>query len=159
MGVRLSAGTLYAVIARLEAHGVIEPLESEDRRRPNRITATEARELARQSERRSRVASLATEWRQASLGWAPEQPRHERPRHEQPQGDPPGPHGARPVPAVLAGPLRRRGARADAGKRRSATWPAWPGVRARPELAARPPGPPVRPMPASLSTGLSAWSA
>ena len=34
MGVRLSAGTLYAVIARLEASGLIEPLESEDRRRP-----------------------------------------------------------------------------------------------------------------------------
>jgi DNA-binding PadR family transcriptional regulator len=70
MGVRLSAGTLYAVIARLEARGFIEPLESEDRRRPYRITATGARELARQSERMSRVASLATERLQASLGWA-----------------------------------------------------------------------------------------
>ena len=38
MGVRLSAGTLYAVIARLEARGLIEPLESDDRRRPYRIT-------------------------------------------------------------------------------------------------------------------------
>jgi len=70
MGVRLSAGTLYAVIARLEAHGFIEPLESEDRRRPYRITAAGARELARQSERMSRVASLATERLQANLGWA-----------------------------------------------------------------------------------------
>ena len=34
MGVRISAGTLYAVIARLEARGLIEPLESDDRRRP-----------------------------------------------------------------------------------------------------------------------------
>src|ERR1700677_5266491 len=39
MGVRLSAGTLYAVIARLEAVGLIEPLASADRRRPYQITA------------------------------------------------------------------------------------------------------------------------
>jgi DNA-binding PadR family transcriptional regulator len=70
MGVRLSAGTLYAVISRLEARGLIEPLESDDRRRPYRITAAGARELARQSERMSRVASLATERLQAYLGWA-----------------------------------------------------------------------------------------
>ena len=30
MGVRLSAGTLYAVIARLEARGLIEPIETDD---------------------------------------------------------------------------------------------------------------------------------
>ena len=36
MGVRLSAGTLYAVISRLESRGLIEPLESGDRRRPYR---------------------------------------------------------------------------------------------------------------------------
>ena len=69
MGVRLSAGTLYAVIARLEARGFIEPLESEDRRRPYRITAAGAKELARQSERMSRVASLATQRLQANPGW------------------------------------------------------------------------------------------
>jgi len=71
MGVRLSAGTLYAVISRLESRGLIEPLESNDRRRPYRLTAAGARELARQSERMSRVASLATERLQASLGWSP----------------------------------------------------------------------------------------
>jgi len=70
MGVRLSAGTLYAVISRLEARGLIEPLESDDRRRPYRITAAGARKLARQSERMSRVASLATERLQAHLGGA-----------------------------------------------------------------------------------------
>jgi DNA-binding PadR family transcriptional regulator len=58
MGVRLSAGTLYAVISRLEAQGLIEPLESDDRRRPYRITMTGAAALARQSERMSSVASL-----------------------------------------------------------------------------------------------------
>src|ERR1700722_6480059 len=59
MGVRLSAGTLYAVIARLESRGLIEPLEADDRRRPYRITAAGANALAEQSERMSRVASLA----------------------------------------------------------------------------------------------------
>jgi len=64
MGVRLSAGTLYAVIARLESQGLIEPVPTSDRRRPYRITPTGAEALARQSERMSGVASLA----QARLG-------------------------------------------------------------------------------------------
>ena len=58
MGVRLSAGTLYAVISRLESRGLIEPLESDDRRRPYRLTAG-ARELAEQSERMHQVSSVA----------------------------------------------------------------------------------------------------
>jgi DNA-binding PadR family transcriptional regulator len=70
MGVRLSAGTLYAVIARLESRGLIEAMESEDRRRPYRITMAGAQELARQSERMSRVASLARERLSTHLGWA-----------------------------------------------------------------------------------------
>jgi DNA-binding PadR family transcriptional regulator len=59
MGVRLSAGTLYAVIARLEARGLIEPLESDDRRRPYRITAAGAAALAQQAERMASVAALS----------------------------------------------------------------------------------------------------
>jgi len=59
MDVRLTAGTLYAVLARLESRGLIEPLESEDRRRPYRLTAAGARELAEQSERMRLVASVA----------------------------------------------------------------------------------------------------
>jgi DNA-binding PadR family transcriptional regulator len=59
MGVRLSAGTLYAVISRLEAQGLIEPLDPVDRRRPYRITMAGAEALARQSDRMSQVASLA----------------------------------------------------------------------------------------------------
>lgn len=70
MGVRLSAGTLYAVIARLESRGLIEAMESEDRRRPYRITLTGAQALAQQSERMSRVASLARERLSHRLGWA-----------------------------------------------------------------------------------------
>lgn len=70
MGVRLSAGTLYAVIARLEARGLIEPLESDDRRRPYRITAAGAAVLAQESERMSKVASVARQRLISRLGWA-----------------------------------------------------------------------------------------
>lgn len=38
-GVTLGPGTLYGAITRLEERGLIEPLASEDRRRPYRITA------------------------------------------------------------------------------------------------------------------------
>jgi DNA-binding PadR family transcriptional regulator len=38
-GVRLGPGTLYGAIARLESRGMIEPLKSEDRRNPYRLTA------------------------------------------------------------------------------------------------------------------------
>jgi DNA-binding PadR family transcriptional regulator len=37
-GTHLEPGTLYGAIARLERRGLIEPLESEERRRPYRIT-------------------------------------------------------------------------------------------------------------------------
>ena len=70
MGVRLSAGTLYAVISRLEARGLIEPLESEDRRLPYRITAAGAAALAQQAERMSQVASLARTRLGAGPEWA-----------------------------------------------------------------------------------------
>ena len=70
MGVRLSAGTLYAVISRLESRGLIEPLESEDRRRPYRLTAAGARALADQSERMHQVASVARRRLRAHYGWA-----------------------------------------------------------------------------------------
>ncbi|HEX3493700.1 MAG TPA: PadR family transcriptional regulator [Streptosporangiaceae bacterium] len=70
MGVRLSAGTLYAVIARLESRGLIEPLEAEDRRRPYRLTAAGADALAVQSERMEKVAGLARRRLRANYGWA-----------------------------------------------------------------------------------------
>ena len=38
-GVRLGPGTLYGAITRLEERGWIRPLESDDRRRPYRLTA------------------------------------------------------------------------------------------------------------------------
>src|SRR3984885_14679184 len=70
MGVRLSAGTLYAVISRLESRGLIEPLESDDRRRPYRLPAAGARELAEQSERMHQVASVAQQRLRDNYGWA-----------------------------------------------------------------------------------------
>src|SRR5579859_5339410 len=70
MGVRLSAGTLYAVISRLESRGLIEALESEDRRRPYRLTAAGARELAEQSERMHQVAGVARKRLRANHGLA-----------------------------------------------------------------------------------------
>jgi len=44
-GVRLGPGTLYGALARLEARGLIEPLKSEDRRNPYRLTPLGARAL------------------------------------------------------------------------------------------------------------------
>ena len=44
-GVRLGPGTLYGALARLERRGLVEPLASEERRRPYRITAAGASAL------------------------------------------------------------------------------------------------------------------
>lgn len=44
-GVRLGPGTLYGAIGRLEAEGMIEALESDDRRRPYQISASGRRHL------------------------------------------------------------------------------------------------------------------
>jgi DNA-binding PadR family transcriptional regulator len=70
MGVTLGAGTLYAVISRLEAQGLIEPLDAVDRRRPYQITMAGAEVLAQQASRMSKVASLAQTRLRAGLGMA-----------------------------------------------------------------------------------------
>src|SRR5207244_2479274 len=44
-GTRLAPGTLYGAIGRLEAEGMIEPLEIDDRRRPYQITPQGRRRL------------------------------------------------------------------------------------------------------------------
>ncbi|MGC1289567.1 MAG: PadR family transcriptional regulator, partial [Streptosporangiaceae bacterium] len=41
-GVRLAPGTLYEALSRLEGQGLIEALDSDDRRRPYRLTAAGA---------------------------------------------------------------------------------------------------------------------
>jgi DNA-binding PadR family transcriptional regulator len=47
-GVRLGAGTLYGAITRLEEYGWIRPVESDDRRRPYRLTVEGRRYLREQ---------------------------------------------------------------------------------------------------------------
>jgi len=44
----MGAGTLYAALARLEEQGLIEPMAPVDRRRPYRLTAVGASNLAEQ---------------------------------------------------------------------------------------------------------------
>ncbi len=66
-GVRLAPGTLYEALARLEAQGLIEALESEDRRRPYRLTASGAGALRAHLDAQRRVAveglrRLDVEW-------------------------------------------------------------------------------------------------
>ena len=70
MGVHLSAGTLYAVISRLEARGLIEPMTRDGRRQPYRITATGAEELAQQTERMRQMADLASTRLSIRIGMA-----------------------------------------------------------------------------------------
>jgi DNA-binding PadR family transcriptional regulator len=50
--VRLGPGTLYGALTRLEARGLIEPMKSEDRRNPYRLTGLGEKAL------RARLASL-----------------------------------------------------------------------------------------------------
>lgn len=52
--VRLGPGTLYGAIVRLESRGLIEAIESQDRRNPYRMTALGERAL------RLRLATLET---------------------------------------------------------------------------------------------------
>jgi DNA-binding PadR family transcriptional regulator len=47
-GVRLGPGTLYGAITRLESSGWIRPVDSEDRRRPYRLTVEGRRHLREQ---------------------------------------------------------------------------------------------------------------
>ncbi|HEX2221960.1 MAG TPA: PadR family transcriptional regulator [Candidatus Limnocylindria bacterium] len=46
-GRRLGPGTLYGALSRLDAEGLIEPIEAEGRRRPYRLTASGRTELHR----------------------------------------------------------------------------------------------------------------
>ncbi len=58
-GVRLGPGTLYGAITRLEERGWIEPTESEDRRRPYRITGAGRQYLETQAGAMDRIARAA----------------------------------------------------------------------------------------------------
>ncbi len=57
-GVRLGPGTLYAVLARLEQRGLIDAVDSSDRRRPYRLAAAGADALTAQLEEMGRFLQV-----------------------------------------------------------------------------------------------------
>jgi len=67
-GVALGPGTLYGAITRLEERGLIEALESEDRRRPYRITAAGSAALAAAVADMGRIAAVGASRLGFSLG-------------------------------------------------------------------------------------------
>jgi DNA-binding PadR family transcriptional regulator len=81
-GVVLGPGALYGAITRLEERGLIEPVESDDRRRPYRISATgsaylseaviEMQRLADEGARRLAIATVSVRRRGPRIagGWA-----------------------------------------------------------------------------------------
>ena len=54
----LGPGTLYAVLARLDRAGLIEPLDTDDRRRPYRLTERGAAAVTRRLEGLDRFVAL-----------------------------------------------------------------------------------------------------
>jgi DNA-binding PadR family transcriptional regulator len=56
--VRISPGTMYEALARLESQGLIEPVESDDRRRPYKLTADGALALRAHLDVQRRVANV-----------------------------------------------------------------------------------------------------
>jgi DNA-binding PadR family transcriptional regulator len=54
-GLRLGPGTLYGALARLESHGLIEALPTDDRRRPYRLTGAGEAALSEQLRALDRV--------------------------------------------------------------------------------------------------------
>lgn len=57
-GVRLSPGTLYAAIARLEDAGLVESVGSAERRRPYRLTSAGRRALSAELEAAAAVSRV-----------------------------------------------------------------------------------------------------
>jgi DNA-binding PadR family transcriptional regulator len=57
-GVRLAPGTLYEALSRLEGQGLIEAIESDDRRRPYQLTALGATALRSHLATQRRIADL-----------------------------------------------------------------------------------------------------
>lgn len=57
-GSSLGPGTLYAVLARLEQAGLIEPMEAVERRRPYRITAAGSSALRAQLDEMERFVAV-----------------------------------------------------------------------------------------------------
>jgi DNA-binding PadR family transcriptional regulator len=57
-GVRLAPGTMYEALGRLETQGLIEGVESDDRRRPYRLTAAGAAALRAHLDTQRKVIDL-----------------------------------------------------------------------------------------------------
>jgi DNA-binding PadR family transcriptional regulator len=57
-GVRLAPGTLYEALSRLEGQGLIEALDSDDRRRPYQLTAAGALALQAHLRAQRRLAEV-----------------------------------------------------------------------------------------------------
>ncbi len=69
-GVRLAPGTLYEALARLQSQGLIEPVESHDRRRPYRLTGVGAQALRAHLDAQRKVADLGLRRLAGSWGTA-----------------------------------------------------------------------------------------
>jgi DNA-binding PadR family transcriptional regulator len=67
-GVRLAPGTLYEALSRLEGQGLIQAVESEDRRRPYRLTAAGAEALREHLDTQQRIAAIGLERLAGSWG-------------------------------------------------------------------------------------------
>jgi len=67
-GVHLGPGALYGAITRLEERGLIEPLPSDDRRRPYRITGAGSAALAAAVADLRRIADVGARRLGLSLG-------------------------------------------------------------------------------------------
>ena len=68
-GVRVPPGTLYEALARLTGRGLIEAVESQDRRRPYRLTAAGAATLRAHLDAQRRVADVGLG--RLAAGWGP----------------------------------------------------------------------------------------
>jgi DNA-binding PadR family transcriptional regulator len=69
-GLRLAPGTIYEALSRLVSQGLIERLESDDRRRPYRLTATGAAALRAHLTDQRRVADVGLRRLEADWGSA-----------------------------------------------------------------------------------------
>ena len=67
-GVALGPGTLYRAITRLEERGLIEAMDSDDRRRPYRITAAGSSALAAAVSDMSRIVAVGASRLGLTLG-------------------------------------------------------------------------------------------
>ena len=68
-GMRLAPGTLYEALSRLEGQGLIESVESDDRRRPYRLTAVGAEALRTHLATQRDIAELGL--RRLAGTWGP----------------------------------------------------------------------------------------